>query len=207
MENHSTPLHKLQEHIVGLAPVVHWLGQHPELDELTPVFHGLDSIGLCALDAEDFAVAVRALKDGAPLGTITREDDDSFTRFTRDFGAVSVYAYTFRSAVCEKVVVGTEKVVETAVRCVHCGEPIGENAGYGWLHVTADGGQYRCCGTTMDEDGNEVGGQPATPPSFAAQTVERDVVEWKCRPVLAGADALTDKAANDLDLEDWAVRS
>lgn len=144
METNHRPLQKLQEHISSLAPVMHWLGQHPELGDLSMSFPLTDRISMYvpAFDedsAERFATAVRALKDGAPLGAVRREDDDSYTRFSRDFGAVKVAIYTYRDAVCERVVVGTETV------------------------EIAD-------------------------PDAPMITVEREIVEWKCSPILAGRD-------------------
>lgn len=138
----STPLHKLQEHIASLAPVMQWLGQHPELDDLTMSFPLADRFSMYVPGFEDdsaerFATAVRALKDGAPIGTVRRTDDDNHTRFSRDFGAVTVSIYTYRDAVCERIVVGTETV-------------------------------------------------EVPDPNAPTISVERDVVRWECRPVLAG---------------------
>lgn len=119
-EAHSTPLQRLQEHIVSLAPVVHWLEQHPELADARVAWAVREDISLLissheADSAERFAAAVRALKDGAPIGTVRRRDDDTMTRFERTFGDVTVSVYTLRSAVCERVVVGTETVEIPAV--------------------------------------------------------------------------------------------
>ena len=143
-----TPAQMVQEHIAGLAPVVHWLDQHPDL-KINPEVtgHGKVHAFVSPYDGdgtERFAAAVRALKDGAPLGTIRREDTDSYTSVIRDFGAVTFELYTTRDTVCEKVVVGTE-TVEIA-----------------------------------DPDAPKV-------------TVEREIVEWKCSPILAGADARVDE--------------
>lgn len=154
------------------------------IDEHPQFARALDGhrILLAARNAEEFEQFARDLG-----GKRAKEFSDNYMAVVRSFGAINLDVFIARDEVCEARVVGTEKVVETAVRCVHCQQPIAQNSVQGWLHVTVDG-SYRMCGTSIDDDGNEAGGQPATPPSFTAQVVERPVVEWECKPVLTAAE-------------------
>jgi hypothetical protein len=95
-----------------------------------------DRILLAATDADELAALTRILTDGAPIGTVTKRNDDDFARVTRRFGAVTVEAHCARDKACTARVVGTETV--------------------------------------------EIP-DPAAPKI----TVERDIVEWDCKPILA----------------------
>jgi hypothetical protein len=118
------------------------------------------------------------------LGTSRKDPDNDWYRLIRRFGPIGLQLYSDRAKVCERVVTGHETVVETAVRCVHCGGPVAVKGDL-WWHVGPDHGDYRYCGTEIDPDGNEVGGLPATPPSFEATETTREIVEWRCAPILA----------------------
>lgn len=121
-ESNRTPALMLQEHIVGLAPVVHWLGAHPELQFDTVSIDTLatDTKATTKVDCQvssfhpdagdRFADAARALAAGAPIGTVKKSSDQHYTRVARDFGAVTLDIWTMRDVVCERVVVGTETV-------------------------------------------------------------------------------------------------
>jgi hypothetical protein len=171
---------KVQELADSLRELATFIEEHPQF---APAIDGQRFLQYCSEPEKFFELA-------ASLGgQRSKNADDLYFGVTRQFGSISLYVYAAREEVCEATVVGTEKIVEAAVRCVHCNQPIVQTSGDFWRHMTADEQVYTRCGTTLDEDGNEVGGQPATPPSFAGQVVERPVIEWKCRPVLGTSDA------------------
>lgn len=95
---------------------------------------GHDIWMMCA-DADDLAAMTRMLKDGAPLGTVRIERDDTID-VTRDFGSCTLRVWITRRNVCERKVVGTESV-------------------------------------------------QVPDPDAPLVTVERDIVEWDCHPILA----------------------
>lgn len=90
--------------------------------------------------AEEMATVTRKLTAGAALGEIRKVNDDGYARVFRRFGShVELEVWAPRSAVCERVVVGTETV------------------------------------EIPDPDAPKV-------------TVEREVVEWRCSPLLAAGE-------------------
>lgn len=175
--------------LAGLHDLYNFYAEHPEfpLPYETTTTGSTFSVG-CHYGADQYAETVHALG-----GRREKKVDNNYARMIRTFGpGVSLEVWTGRETVCERRVVDTVTEVVTALRCVHCGEPIAQHAKTGeWWHAT--NGEllgYRCCGTEIDPDGNEIGGEPATPPDFTAvSTTTTEVVEWECKPVLADAEA------------------
>lgn len=97
----------LRDRIVGLHELALFLAQHPEV-VARPYAYGAYVI---AGDAADYARLVRALKDGAPLGSIERSARPLHMVFARRFGPdVVLEVLAARSVVCERVQVGTRTV-------------------------------------------------------------------------------------------------
>ena len=158
---------QLREHIIGVRRVIDWLDEHPDLPLSIRV------IGTGKMHAylfgDEFAPAVRALKAGAPIGTVRKSEDDDYSRVTRDFGGVTVELYTRRDEVCELVVVGTEPDEVDVPACPECGGVV-EETPTGFLTCRDHGSDhYRAkpLGTTKVVVG------------------EREITEWKCSPILA----------------------
>lgn len=110
MNTDSTSVGKLADHIAGMETVKEWMESHPEIE-----FYSVSVNATGKVDAQigykgNFAAAVRALKEGAPLGTVTKEISASLYSVERDFGHVKLCIYTGRALVCESRVVGTERV-------------------------------------------------------------------------------------------------
>ena len=123
----------------GLLALGEWLDRHPEI-----ATHQSRSTWIVSTwKTPDLSpdVIVRAMKDGAPLGAVTKSvatDQDSTLFVERSFGGqVTLQYQASRSEVCERVVVGTETV-----------------------HVSD--------------------------PEARMVEVERDVIEWRCSPILTG---------------------
>lgn len=151
-------------------------------------------LSVIAIDPDGFATQSRVLG-----GQRTKTATDQIMRVGRTFGPIVLEVVACRDVVCERRVVDTVTKVVTAVACVHCGHPIKAwGAPDRWWHVDLETGEhaYLNCGTHIDDDGNEVGGQPATPPDFTAvSTTTTEVVEWDCKPVLTAAEADADEMA------------
>ena len=129
--------------IAGLQALAAWRTSHPEIR------CSLTGTGaLCIFDAinrrEGLTPAdiVRALVDGAPIGTIDKHlggDDDELMFVIRSFGGnVTAMYHTGREQVCTRRVVGTETV-------------------------------------------------EVPDPDAPLVTVEREIVEWDCGPLLAAS--------------------
>ena len=129
--------------IAGLQALAAWRTSHPEIQcSLT------STVTLCIYDGSNRrdgltpADIVRALVDGAPLGTIDKHlggDDDELMFVTRSFGGnVTASYHTDREEVCTRRVVGTETV-------------------------------------------------EVPDPDAPLVTVEREIVEWDCGPLLAAS--------------------
>lgn len=58
-------------------------------------------------DAEELTAATRVVQAGAALGEVKIERDDSWVKVRRPFGSVVLEAWSPRSSVCERKVVGT----------------------------------------------------------------------------------------------------
>jgi hypothetical protein len=100
--------------IVGTGLLYDWLQTHPEIGEVRrapyqPDEHAL-RFSVWVWTPEEMAAAVRVLKDGAPLGTIRKEQTDYDIRVSRMFGAVQLAVTSLRDTVCERKVVGTKQV-------------------------------------------------------------------------------------------------
>ena len=143
METKSTAADTLAERIAGYQRIHDWMLAHPEIEFCSvSVFDKtinaqINGYGEGALDR--FGAAVRALKDGAPFGSVRKRMTDNLYSVDRDFGGMTLSVFTGRNAVCERVVVGKERV-----------------------HVPD--------------------------PKAPTVEIERDVVEWKCSPVLSLTD-------------------
>ena len=114
METKSTAADKLAERIAGYQRIHDWMLAHPEIEFCSvsvfdqKVSAQISGYGEGALDR--FTAAARALKDGAPFGSVRKDLTETLYSVARDFGAVTLSIYTSRSAVCEAVVVGKETV-------------------------------------------------------------------------------------------------
>lgn len=118
-----------------------WMDAHP--DRVSMANYG--TMWIFADGADDFAVKVRELKDGAKIGEMAKKADDRYQDVIRDFGAgIKIAVAVTRSEVCEAVVVGQETVEE------------------------AD-------------------------PEAPKITVTRDIIEWKCAPILADVADVADE--------------
>lgn len=176
------------ERAAGLRALADLVEAKPEL-----AGHSDLRILVPADDADDAARLIRLLG-----GARRKEATSQWLSVVRDCGGrVGVEVYVPRDRVCEPVVVGTATVVSAAVQCVHCGSGIVQHNDT-WRHIDLETGApaYLCCGTTIDDDGNEVGGQEAEPPSFHEAIVQHeDIVEWRCSPVLENATGLAEARA------------
>lgn len=91
-----------QDYINGMRQICDFLESHPSF-KLPYEFEFAKSVFVTGV--EEFAAHVRMLGSGEKSG------DDDFFRFTRRFGVTDLQLIESRSAICERVVVGTEEVV------------------------------------------------------------------------------------------------
>lgn len=93
------------EFATGLRAVADWFEVHPEI--AIPYAH---QIGIYDL-GEDEAVGLAAV--ARAMGSARKDATEDFISLFKDFGGnVSVKAWAYRNAVCERVVVGTETVTK-----------------------------------------------------------------------------------------------
>ena len=123
-ESQSTSVDRIDEVIAGYQAIRDFLAEHPDLPEASASNYGPEvSMWLHRYAAEgdtpeeqdqyirtEFARCARILLAGAPVGSIRKDVSDYSQSIVRSFGPVSLIVYASRDAVCEKRVIGTEKV-------------------------------------------------------------------------------------------------
>jgi hypothetical protein len=158
----------------GLRQIADLLDAHPNipLPHLTaPKATGWQPTLTCYLWGDDIratlAAATRAMAAG---GRVAKHVDDDGTglRAWRMFGGIALEVRVERSQVCERVVLGTETVEVEEDACPQCGAGL-KALGHDGTMVCADGGEahYR-----------------AAKPGKRFATAEREIVEWRCTPLL-----------------------
>lgn len=171
--------HEVEAFAIGLENLAAWWRANPHVELPTDFGDGRGRLDakIHVHDSQDLANLSRRL--GGNRRKLHHGDD--LLSVTRDFGGgVQARVITHRSTTCERVQVGTQTVVKTAVHCELCGEPIEHGKDdEGWWHVDASGGRYELCAHT-DFGGADAVGSHAAPPSFVAQTVAEPVFEWQC---------------------------
>ncbi len=127
---------------VGLDQLAAWIDAHPDIPLLRA-----ESTWIVAdyrMDDPDHGEIVRALADGAPIGTITKKVGASGSSLfvERAFaGGIKLQHQATRDEVCERRVVGTETV-------------------------------------------------EVPDPDAPLVTIEREIVEWDCKPLLGAAGSV-----------------
>lgn len=151
-------------------------------------------------DADDAARLIRQLG-----GARTKEDHGSYLTVRRDFGArVVLDISAHREQVCEQVVVGTEKTIETTVSCALCGVGIyllqGSYTGDTWYHARPDESDGLSVSAPSRQwcDLPGTSDRLATPPDIVLgpNVVDRPITEWRCTPILTNAVGLADARAS-----------
>lgn len=130
---------KATEYADGLRALADMIEDNPEL---VPIFKfSLGEIREPVHDREELATFARA---AARTGKVSKNFSSKYASVSIAFGPVTLAAYIEREQVCDRVVVGTEMVVETG------------------------------------PDPEAVAALPVV-----EREVEREIVEWRCRPLLA----------------------
>lgn len=133
-----------QELIDGLRAAADFLDQHPDIPVADDITVDVSSV----IPYGDWDQEARVAQVARAMSPCTKDYSPSLLYLRRQFGPVTVEAFTGRSSVCERRVVGT-RVVEREV--------------------------------------------VVTPAVTTTETVEEEIVEWECKPLLA--PAAVDKAA------------
>ena len=124
MEINDTPTSPLSEIIADLAAVRDFLADHSDLPEVTSATFSTVSLWLHRFDERwtgnqderdrqcraEFARCARLLMAGAPVGSIKKESSEVAQTVSRSFGKIKLSIHTSRAAVCERRVIGVEKV-------------------------------------------------------------------------------------------------
>lgn len=110
-------LSKLDSYLEGLTAVRQFLTEHPALPPVLSIFGDSVHLHLFPHDLPDdadirgeFARHARTVMAGAPIGSVVKETTDSFMQISRKFGRVELVLQAAREVVCEKRVIGVEKV-------------------------------------------------------------------------------------------------
>lgn len=178
----------LRQLMVDTQEALDWLETRLPLLPDVPISLVNTGLSIRCDNAEQYAQAVRVLMIGAPVGGVGKHLYGEFAEATRTFGAAQIEVWVNRAAVCELKTVGERTVVTAPLACVHCDTGI-VLVGETWTHVTPEGDRWPRCGTSIDDDGNEVGGQRATPPALDQLRTETvPVTEWDCAPVLGSKE-------------------
>lgn len=93
-----------QQKIEAMRKICGFLESHPDFQLPYEFEFGNGGLGVYVSGKDEFAAHVRLLGSGQ------KSVDDSLFRFTRDFGGVAIEIRESRSAICERVVVGTQEV-------------------------------------------------------------------------------------------------
>lgn len=114
----------LDEVIDGYTAIRDFLADHITLPDATPSNYAPEvQMWLHRYTAEgdtqderdewvraEFARCARILMSGAPVGSVKKDSNEFSQSITRRFGKVELTLYASREAVCERKVVGVEKV-------------------------------------------------------------------------------------------------
>lgn len=169
------------EFLQGLRDIADFLESHPELplpylgtgSERTGTPHVLTDYIIGDEPREQLAQITRALASMG--GTVHKyaDDNDRYSRFLvwRAFGPIALAYQADRSEVCERVVVGTERVEVEVDACPECGGPLASD-GDGLAVCADDSSHYQ-----------------ARKPGKRVESTEREIVEWRCSPLLGGESA------------------
>ncbi len=93
-----------QERIDGMRRVCDFLESNADFQLPYEFAHGDDGLGVYIDGKSSFAAHVRLLGSGQ------KTVDESLFRFARDFGGIKIELRESRSAICERIVVGTKEV-------------------------------------------------------------------------------------------------